>query len=456
MREPLITVAYGRVIVIDTQVVLETRPLTQLPWGELGGGPILLVVCRQVQSEIDAKKGDGRLGERSRHFNRLLDAFVETRTPATLLREGPRVDVALVANSRIDWDALDDLDREDGDDRIVAQTLNALVDDRSRLELLSHDMRPRDAAIAHGIRAIKLPEHWLREKAQTAEEREIARLKRELAVASSDQPVLEIDIEPIGERPWRQLSVLPATEGERVSVETVIVSNNPPPRTSYSRLGMIDPFEDESLPHRYDEWKNHLLRRDLPLMHDGLSRLFSQERLRVTVRNVGSIPAEGMLLEIRSGNATLHATPFSMKVFGDAAPRARRYPHYLDQIEFDGRPTHRNEPFTFYDENPGPGPVVSWSCGSFRQERRYSVEISVELLSSTGLKAEIEVVLTASNLKGDVRARRMVDVEHVTAAFGEVYAVGDGRLNMLLTYSPKRDGFEGDVAHFHNDGSVAH
>lgn len=58
--------AYDRVFVIDTQVVLETNPLDQLPWGEFGQGPILLLLCRQAQSEIDAKKNDGRLGTRAR------------------------------------------------------------------------------------------------------------------------------------------------------------------------------------------------------------------------------------------------------------------------------------------------------------------------------------------------------------------------------------------------------
>ena len=96
------TSGYRRVIVIDTQVVLETRPLEQLPWSDFGEGPLLLLVCRQVQSEIDAKKNDGRLGTRARSFNKLLDSFLEARLPVTLVGGPARVDVALVANSRID------------------------------------------------------------------------------------------------------------------------------------------------------------------------------------------------------------------------------------------------------------------------------------------------------------------------------------------------------------------
>lgn len=56
MKLALQTSSYRRVIWIDTQVVLETKPIEQLPWSELGEGPLLLLVCRQVQTEIDAKK----------------------------------------------------------------------------------------------------------------------------------------------------------------------------------------------------------------------------------------------------------------------------------------------------------------------------------------------------------------------------------------------------------------
>lgn len=104
-------------MVIDTQVVLEARPLGDLPWMELFPGRVLLLVRRQVQSEIDAKKKDGRLGRRARSFNRTLDGFLESRRPVVLIAGRTTVDVALVAHARIDWDALENLDRDDGDDR---------------------------------------------------------------------------------------------------------------------------------------------------------------------------------------------------------------------------------------------------------------------------------------------------------------------------------------------------
>ncbi|WP_165895204.1 PIN domain-containing protein [Sphingomonas sp. PP-CC-3G-468] len=453
MRRLLETSSYARVLAIDTHVVLETRPLDQLPWSEMGDGPILLVVCRQVQSEIDAKKGDRRLGERSRAFNRLLDPNVETGVPATLRPDGPRVDVAVMRNARIDWETHDDLDRDDADDRIIAQLLNALVDDRSRLELLSHDMRPRDAARANDLAATKLPEHWLRDKAPSPEQGEIARLQRELRIATTDQPAIEIDVEALGDRPWVGSTILPATAEELARIQNRILHDNPEPRIP-SRFGPPGMHEDSSLLDRYHEWRDRLVRIDLPAMHEGLTRLFSQQRLRVTVRNAGAISAEGLSLEIRSGNATLHASPFSVRVFGESAPEPEDRFAWLGRLPMtDTVSPRRDEPFTVHRETPASGSVLGWSCRSFRQERSLSIETSVELLVRTGSKVRIEAVVTAANLKGDVRAQVVVEVARRTLRFSEAYDVDHGRIRIPLPYAARRSGDEDPIV-FRNDGTT--
>ena len=334
------TSSYARVLAIDTHVVLETRPLDQLPWSEMGDGPILLVVCRQVQSEIDAKKGDRRLGERSRAFNRLLDPNVETGVPATLRAAGPRVDVAVMRNARIDWEAHDDLDRDDPDDRIP------------------------------------------------------------------------------------------------------------------SRFSPPGVYDDSSLLDRYHEWRDRLVRVDLPAMHEGLTRLHSQQRLRVIVRNVGAMSAEGLSLEIRSGNATLHASPFGVRVFGEPAPDPEERLTWLGRPHIgDMASARRDEPFTIHPETPASGPVLGWSCRSFRQERCLSIETSVELLDRTGSKVRIEAVVTAANLKGDVRAQVVVDVDRRIVGFSEAYDVDGGRMRIPLPFAAARTGDE-DLIMFRNDGST--
>lgn len=446
--------AYNRVFVIDTQVVLETKPLDQLPWDEFGQGAILLLVCRQVQSEIDAKKNDGRLGVRARNFNKLLDSFLETRTPAKVVAGPPQVDVALVANSKINWGALDDLDSDDGDDRIVAQALHALVDECARLELLSHDMRPRDGAIMHGLRAIKLPEHWLREPEPSPEERERARLDRELRVLRAEQPVINVRVEPITPLPWRKMVVAPASQEHTEVIQNAILLAAPR-QDRDDMFGLSSLNRDYSFDDRKKKWRERLLSKDLPIMHLGLQRLHAQYRVRVVIENVGPITAEGLSLEVRSGNTKLHSRPYYVLVFGKPAPYPRLFHDPLRHMDF-GRlgPASRHEPFTFYIEEEGPGPALIWSCSSFRQEKSFEVELSIELEAGTNDKAQIEAVVTARNMKGDVRAQLLAPIVNATMRFDEAVDPASRQLIADLAFDPL-DGIQSDddVRWIRNDGS---
>ncbi len=446
---------YDRVLVIDTQVVLETKPLDQLPWGELGQGPILLLVCRQAQSEIDAKKNDGRLGTRARSFNKLLDSFLETRAPAELFAGAPRVDVALVANAKIDWDTLDDLDRDDGDDRIVAQALHARVDDHTKLELLSHDMRPRDGAITHGLGAIKLPEHWLREPEPSPDERERARLERELRVLKTEQPAIEVRVEAITPLPWRKLLVEPASDEQTAAIQSAIL-RAAPRQDREDALGFSSMNRDYSFDDRKKKWRERLIAKDLPAMHLGLQRLHAQHRVRITIANVGPITAEGLSLEIRSGNTDLYSEPYYVFVFGKPAPYPRPFNDPLRHMDF-GRlgPASRHEPFTFYIEEEGPGSVLTWSCSSFRQEKVFEVEVSVALGTGTSGKAQVEAVVTARNMKGNVRAQLLAPIVDATMRFDEAVDPETRRLIADLAFDPL-DGIQADsdVRWIRSDGSV--
>jgi hypothetical protein len=447
--------AYDRVLLIDTQVVLETKPLDQLPWDEFGQGPVLLLVCRQTQSEIDSKKNDGRLGTRARSFNKLFDSFLETRLPAELVAGPPRVDVALVSNARIDWEALDDLDSDDGDDRIVAQALHALVDDRARLELLSHDMRPRDGAITHGLRAIKLPEHWLREPDPSPNERERARLERELRVLKAEQPMIEVRVEPITPLPWRKLAVDPASAKQTEAIQNAILWAAPR-QDREDAFGLLSMNRDYSFDDRKRKWRERLLAKDLPTMHLGLQRLHAQHRVKITIENVGSITAEGLSLEVRSGNTKLHSQPYYVLVFGKHAPYPRPFQDPLRHMDF-GRlgPASRHEPFTFYIEEEGPGPALIWSCSSFRQEKSFEVELSVELETGTSGKAQVEAVVTARNMKGDVRSQLLAPVIDARMRFDEAVDPTTRQLVADLAFDPL-NGIQSDddVSWIGSDGSL--
>lgn len=448
MPEPLSTTGYDNVVLIDSQVVLEARPLDQLPWTELFTGTILLLVTRQVQTEIDRRKNDPRLGKRARAFNKLLDGFITHRVPSPVLTD-PRVDVATVANRPIDWSAIDDLDRDDSDDRIVAQALNALVDEPGRLVLLSHDMRPRDAAATHGLSAVRLPETWLREPEPTPAERRITELEAKIRLLSASQPEVTVRLAAITPALWAYREVGEVSTEQASMLRNLILYRAPrPPRDPFGNDMMVGDYDFGS---RFAEWERGI-RRNIPLLHRGLTRLYAQHRLCVSIENVGSIPAESLSLEIRSGNALLHSVPYGVLLTGPRAPRPRPFHHALLGNLGQLSPAIRRL-FEFYWDERGPGSNLMLSCGSFRQEKLHEVEVSVELLPQSAPKAHIEAVVTASNLKGDVRARLVQDVEQLSVRPDDLFSFSKQTVEIPPPFTWTPDASGEDLVWYNNDGT---
>lgn len=445
------TTAYDNVVLIDSQVVLEAKPLDQLPWSDLFTGSVLLLVARQVQTEIDRRKNDGRLGKRARAFNKLLDGYIVSRVPSEVFAN-PKVDVATVANRPINWEALDDLDRDDPDDRIVAQALNAILDDPSRIVLLSHDMRPRDAAATHGLSAVKLPEGWLRNPEPSPDERRIAELEAKNKLLSADQPLLEVRIEAVTPTPWTYREVGEATADQAAAILDVELANAPT-QSRGGPFGVSIGTYDYSHDRRIEAWEA-VMREDVPLMHRGLTKLHAQHRIRVMVENVGPISAEDLSLEIRSGNAVLHSIPYWVLVTGPSAPHPRLFHERISQLYPANFATPHREVFSFYWEERGPGDHLILSCKSFRQGKSHAVEMSLELLAGTPPKAHIEAVVTAANLKGDVRSKLLVDVNRVVTPFDQVFDLGERSLSTRPPFDLPDDDFDSrDYTWYRNGGS---
>lgn len=451
MIAPLMTAVYDHVVLIDSQVVLEANPLEQLPWGDLFQGSILLLVVRQVQTEIDRKKNDSRLGRRARTFNKLLDGFIEGRVPSPVLAN-PKVDVATVANRPIDWDALWDLDRDDGDDRIVAQALNALVDDPTKLILLSHDMRPRDAAATHGLSAVKLPETWLRAPEPSPDQKRITELEARVRLLAADQPQIAVRLEIVTPEPWIFRAVSQPTI-EQVNAILDREFDRAPPQSRRRPFDVGIGSFDHSHGDRLEAWEA-AMHEDIPQIHDGLTRLYAQHRIRVTIENVGPISAEGLSLEIRSGNALLHSMPYWVLLNGPIAPHPRMFPYHLPTINPNNLLSPRHEPFSFYWDERGPDDHLILSCASFRQGKEFEVEVSAELLSKTPPKAQIEAIVTASNMKGDARGQLLVEVERVAIPFDDVYDVNTGTLKIVPVVDLPDDPDTDDYMFLRNNGAA--
>src|SRR5882762_2938177 len=85
-------------LVADTNLFFEFKPLGQLPWGELGGDPVVILLTKPVLDEIDRhKKGTGRTRDRALDiFNRfrtmLTSGVAEVEYPGVSASGGPSAD----------------------------------------------------------------------------------------------------------------------------------------------------------------------------------------------------------------------------------------------------------------------------------------------------------------------------------------------------------------------------
>lgn len=148
---------------LDANIVLEGKPVADLPWRDIATkGTIRVLIVPKAMEEIDAKKRDGRLGPHARAFNRLIAPSVIDGQAVILREANPRVELGMAIFSRIPWDEHEELDPDDGDNRIVAEALHVRDVDSQQRVLISHDIKPLAYARGRGLAAHQASDDWLR------------------------------------------------------------------------------------------------------------------------------------------------------------------------------------------------------------------------------------------------------------------------------------------------------
>lgn len=401
------TTTYDRVLALDTQMVFEARPLAQLDWASIVDGPILLLVLPQVSAEVDGRKRDGRLGQRARDLNRLLEPSIESGDAVVLVDAPVRVDLAYVAAGRIDWEQLDDLERDNGDDRIVAQALHAQIDDPARIEILSFDSRPRAAARRHGLRAVRPDDSWLLDTEPSPADRRIAELEQRVRLLQTNEPQLRVAIRMLSEPPLVRYHVQPLPTQTIEPLAHMVLAQHPRERTG--GMMSIGLYMNSNYDEEYDHYAAALVATDIPNIHLGVARQYSQYGFELRIENYGALAAEYLTVELRSGNAVLHTEPYLVDVFGPPPPSVEsdlytRIPNLAQQLARPDRTSFAVE------ESEDDDVQIEYRCEDFRHGRTQTLTGVIELLDRTGEAAHIEARLTASNLRGDVVERLIVPV----------------------------------------------
>jgi len=392
---------YSLVLVLDTQVVLEGKPLDELPWCDLTlDGPILLLCTPRMLSEVDARKRDGRLGERARRFNRLVEPAVGSQQPTMIRSASPRVELALVAVDPIDWSALGDLDRDEGDDRIVAEALFARINDPGKLTMFSYDIRPRSAAVRHGLSATKPPEAWIYSPEPGPSEKDNVRLRQRIQELEATQPQISLEVQADAEAPLKLLKVAVLDQKSTEALIERILQENP--RRTFSVYN-LNP--DSSYDRRYDDFEKKV-RRYGRWLHTSLERLFNQVAIKVQF-SVERVGARHVDLQMRGSGVALHDKLFLKDIIRPVAPRPEPYPFAYGL--YDGptipdllKKVPRHE--VVFDPAPNRGSFLRLACEDFRQGRSFEKRLFAEIDPRRQNPAEVEASITAENLNGVVKS----------------------------------------------------
>ena len=182
---------------VDTNLFIQCLPLEQINWSNWSHFEILkLMVSRSVQREIDDQKyrGNSRVGKRARSTYSLFRQMVtDNNTTKVVQTDNPRVELYLEAPSNPDPELSEELDFSKPDDNIIGCMSTFIKSNPDAdVRLLTNDAGPMMTAQSISLPFEPISQDWLIEPENTAHEREIARLNKEISILKSQEPVIEI------------------------------------------------------------------------------------------------------------------------------------------------------------------------------------------------------------------------------------------------------------------------
>lgn len=388
---------YSTVVFIDSMVALEGKPLETLPWSELDGqGPILVLVVPQVNTEIDKRKRDGRLGKRARAFNRLISPAAETAAPHRIVDSSPAVDLAIARHKRIDWDQYDDLDPEGGDDRVVAQVLNARDVPDERKLLLTYDTNPIAIASRHALKSWRMPDHWLLEPEPSPSDKEVVRLKARVRELEESQPSIDVSLQFGLAQPQTIYRIEPLPNDARNAIASHVIRHNP----SQEDDSPFNLHRDYSYNDRYREYRTKVVPAYAASVHRLFEVHYGQVPFNFCLKNVGNLQAEGLVLKLTGRGGSLHNRFTCYPIFGPVAPRPRSgiYPFRFAENALRKPVVGRHE--MQFAIGPNRGSIIELHCADFRHGRSWEFEGIATISPHGSTPFVIEVEATASNIRG--------------------------------------------------------
>lgn len=420
---------FNTVAVIDSNVALECLALEQLPWGEIDRiGPIALLITPTVLKEVDGKKHHARIGDHARRFNNLVSPIVVSGELVVVRESNPRVELHLGTYKNISWVDFHDLDKEEPDSRIIAEALHCDNFDKTRMVVVSHDIRPLGLARSNGIRVFHIKDEWLRPKEISPAEKKNKLLSKRIAELEVSEPILELVIDCEIEQPVDVYWVEELTENERKKIESKIIQMHSMKIIEEDAfiLGGSRKYEYE---RDYKEYETKSVPTFVSKYERKLELAFGQLPLTIHFSNSGSVRADAFVLQINVVGGWINDKFVFASPAGPIPPSPKsglERPSFLQNLQ-PRKQIGRHEMDLI--KSPKRTATATLNSEDFRHGVADSFKCVVWCDPREGDQLIITVIATAANLHGEKKTELTINKHVRKARVDELLNLQDMKFN---------------------------
>ena len=395
---------FTTVAVIDSNVALECLALEQLAWAELDPvGPIVILVTPTVLKEVDGMKHHTRIGEHARRFNRLVSPAAVAGISVVVREASPRVELRLGTVKKISWEDFPDLDKAESDARIIAEALHCQGFDKTRMVVISHDIRPLGLARNLGVRVHHVSDKWLRPKEISPAEKKVAQQAKRITELEGSEPTIELSIECEAVQPVEVYWVDDLNECERRDIEYKILDMHPMKQVDSNDLiiGFSGKYEYE---REYGQYERKTVPDFVSNYERKIELAFGQIPITIRFSNCGNVRADSLVLKIAVEGGWIN----DKFVFACPAGPTPPYPQSVlpNLMAFQ---QHRPAPQVGRHqveliESPDRSSMATLNCEDFRHGITDYFRCIAWCNPRTGDHLTITASATAANLHGEKKA----------------------------------------------------
>ncbi|WP_298938562.1 PIN domain-containing protein [uncultured Ruegeria sp.] len=308
-------------LVADTNLFFECKSLSQLPWQELGGDPIIILLTSPLLGEIDKhKKGSGRTRKRALKVFEIVRSMLRSQQSEHVVQEeNPRVVLRKAPMIQPDPEHDGALNYSKADDALVGitSTLSKAANNHD-VAIITDDTNVAASADHIGLRIELVDESWRREPQQSDDQARIQKLKKDLDSYRQQEPVINCNVVGVDEGTqsvFRTITKAQPLTQEAINDALEALKAKHPIRTDFSvppdeihgvesiatleRWSYIAPSDETILKYQNEHYPAWLekCREILSAMHEGYPKSNEVVTLIFEFNNVGTRPAEDAKIE---------------------------------------------------------------------------------------------------------------------------------------------------------------